>query len=92
MYLWCCQQILTKSVAEVNGDFIETALVVAEPGKVLIDVLPLAVLLVCFLLEVGTEIAFHLLIVKEIVSFIDYGFIATTAERFSPFSKALVNI
>ena len=30
----------------INGDFIETALVVAESGKVLIDVLPLAVLLV----------------------------------------------
>ena len=45
--LWGIQKVLTKLVAEVNGDFIETALVVAESGKVLIDVLPLAVLLVC---------------------------------------------
>lgn len=55
--LWGIQKIFAELVAQVNGDFIETALVVAESGKVLIDVLPLAVLLVCFLLEVGKKIA-----------------------------------
>ena len=80
--LWGIQKILAELVAQVNGDFIETALVVAESGKVLIDVLPLAVLLVCFLLEVGKKIALHLLLVKEIISFIYYRLIATTAKGF----------
>ena len=45
--LRCSYQLLTELVAQVNVDFVETAFVVAESGKVLIDVLPLAVLLVC---------------------------------------------
>ena len=88
--LWGIQKVLAKLVAEVNGDFIETAHVVAELGKVLIDVLPLGVLLVCQFLEVGKEIAFHILLVEEIITLIDDSLEATAAYRFSPFSKALV--
>jgi hypothetical protein len=85
-----CQQILTEPVAEVNVDFIETALVVAESGKVLIDVLPLAVLLVCLLLEVAKEVALHLISVKEVVSLIDNGLIATAAEGFCLLTHTVV--
>ena len=37
--------MLTELVAQVNCDFIKAALVVTGSGKMLIDVLPLAVLL-----------------------------------------------
>ena len=84
------QKILTELVAQVNCDFIETALVVAETGKVLIDVLPLAVLLVCLLLEVGKEVALHLISIKEVVPLIDYGLIATAAEGFCLLSHTVV--
>ena len=80
--LWSIQKILTELVAEVNVDFIETAFVVTEPCEVLIDVLPLAVLLVCFLLEVAKEVALHLLFVEEVVSFIDDGLKATASKCF----------
>jgi len=80
--LWGIQKILTELVAEVNVDFIETALVVTEPCEVLIDVLPLAVLLVCFLLEVAKEVALHFLFIKEVVSFIDNGLKATASKCF----------
>ena len=75
-------QVFTEPVAEVNVDFIETALVIAESGKVLIDVLPLAVLLVCFLLEVGKEVALHPFFVEKIVTFIHDTLVATAAESF----------
>ena len=54
--LWCCQQILTKSVAQVHVYLPEGTLALREGTKVHIDV----VLLVCQFLEVGKEIAFHL--------------------------------
>ena len=88
--LWRGHQILTEPVAEVNVDFIETALVVTESGKVLIDVLPLAVLLVGLLLEIGKEVAFHLFFVKEVVPLIDNGLIAAAAEGFSLLTHAVV--
>ena len=50
--LWGIQKILAELVAQVNGDFIEAALVVAESSEMLIDVLPLAVLFVCLLFEI----------------------------------------
>ena len=52
--------------------------------------LPLAVLLVCFLLEVGKEVALHLFTVKEIVPLIHYGLIASAAQRLGFLSHALV--
>ena len=55
-----------------------------------IDVLPLAVLLVGFLLEVGKEIAFHLISVKEVVPLIDYGLIATASKCFCLFAHTFV--
>lgn len=69
--LWCCQQILTKSVAQVHVYLTEGTLALREGTKVHIDVLPLGVLLVCQFLEVGKEIAFHLLLVEEIVTLVD---------------------
>ena len=58
--LWCCQQILTKPVAQVHVYLTEGTLALREGTEVHIDVLPLGVLLVCQFLEVGKEIAFHL--------------------------------
>ena len=69
--LWCCQQILTKSVAQVHVYLPEGTLALREGTEVHIDVLPLGVLLVRQSLEVGKEIAFHLLLVEEIVTLVD---------------------
>ena len=80
--LRCSYQVLTELVAQVNVDFVETAFVVAASGKVLIDVLPLAVLLVCFLLDVGKKVALYLITIKEVVPLIDDGLIATAAKGF----------
>ena len=88
--LGCSHQILTEPVAEVNVDFIEAALVVAETGKVLIHMLPLAVLLVSFHLEVSKEVALHLISVKEIVPLIDNGLIASAAQCLGFLCHALV--
>ena len=88
--LWCCQQILTKSVAQVHVYLTEGTLALREGTKVHIDVLPLGVLLVCQFLEVGKEISFHLLLVEEIITLVDDSLESTAAYRFSPFSKALV--
>ena len=88
--LWCCQQLLTKSVAQVHVYLTEGTLALREGTEVHIDVLPLGVFLVCQFLEVGEEISFHLLLVKEIVSFIHNGLIATTAEGFCLLSHTVV--
>ena len=79
--LWCCQQILTKSVAQVHVYLTEGTLALREGTKVHIDVLPLGVLLVCQFLEVCKEIAFHLLLVEEIVTIVDDSLEATAAYR-----------
>ena len=57
--LWCCQQILTKSVAQVHVCLPKGTLALREGMKVHIDVLPLRVLLVCQYLEVSKELAFQ---------------------------------
>ena len=88
--LWCCQQILTKSVAQVHFYFTEGTLALREGTKVHIDVLPLGVLLVRQFLEVDKEISLHFLLVEEIVTLVDDSLEAMAAYRFSPFSKALV--
>ena len=88
--LWCCQQILTKSVAQVHVYLPKGTLALREGTKVHIDVLPLGVLLVCQFLEVGEEISLHFLLVEEVVTLVDDSLEATAAYRFSPFSKALV--
>ena len=66
--LWCCKQILTKSVAQVHVNLSKGTLALREGTKVHIDVLPLGVLLVCQFLEVGEEISFYLLLIEEIVT------------------------
>ena len=70
-FLWRCQQILTKSVAKVHVYLPEGTLALCEGTEVHINVLPLGVLLVYQFLEVGEEIAFHLLLVEEIVTLVD---------------------
>jgi hypothetical protein len=52
--------------------------------------LPFAVLLVSLQLEVGKEVAFHLVSVKEVIPLIDYGLIATAAEGFSLLTHTVV--
>ena len=58
--------------------------------KVHIDVLPFGVLLVCQFLEVGKKIAFHLLLVEEIVTLVDDSLEASVAYRLSSCRKVEV--
>ena len=88
--LWCCQQILTKSVAQVHVYLPEGTLVLREGTKVHIDVLPLGVLLVCQFLEVGEEISFYLLLIEEIVTLVDDSLKATAAYRLGSCRKVEV--
>ena len=88
--LWCCQQILTKSVAQVHVYLPEGTLALREGTKVHIDVLPLGVLLVRQFLEVGEEISFHLLLVEEIVTLVDDSLEATAAYRLGSCRKVEV--
>ena len=79
--LWCCQQILTKSVAQVHVYLPKGTLVLREDAERHIDVLPLGVLLVRQFLEVGKEISLHFLLVEEIVTLVDDSLEATAAYR-----------
>ena len=88
--LWCCKQILTKSVAQVHFYFTEGTLALREGTKVHIDVLPLGVLLVCQFLEVGEEIALHFLLVEEVVTLVDDSLEATAAYRLGSCHKVEV--
>ena len=88
--LWCCQQILTKSVAQVHVYLPKGTLALREGTKVHIDVLPLGVLLVRQSLEVGEEISFHLLLVEEIVTLVDDSLEATAAYRLGSCRKVKV--
>ena len=88
--LWCCKQILTKSVAQVHVNLSKGTLALREGTEVHIDVLPLGVLLVCQSLEVGKEIAFHLLLVEEIITLVDDSLKATAAYRLGSCRKVEV--
>ena len=88
--LWCCKQILTKSVAQVHFYFTEGTLALREGTKVHIDVLPLGVHFVCQFLEVGEEISFHLLLVEEIITLVDDSLKATAAYRLGSCRKVEV--
>ena len=88
--LWCCQQILTKSVAQVHVYLPEGTLTLREGTKVHINVLPLGVLLVCQFLEVGEEISFHLLLVEEVITLVDDSLEATAAYRLGSCRKVEV--
>ena len=80
--LWCYQQILTKSVAQVHVYLPKGALAFHEPLKVLVHVLPLGVLLFCLLLEVGKEVPLLLFFVKEVITLIDDTLKATATNGF----------
>ena len=88
--LWCCQQILTKSVAQVHVNLSKGTLALREGTKVHIDVLPLGVFLVCQSLEVGEEISFHLFLVEEVVTLVDDSLEATAAYRLGSCRKVEV--
>ena len=89
-HLWCCQQILTKYVAQVHFYLPEGTLALREGTKVHIDMLPLGVLLVRKFLEVGEEISFHLLLVEEIVTLVDNRLKTTAAYRLGSCRKVEV--
>ena len=88
--LWCCQQILTKSVAQVHVNLPKGTLALREGTKVHIDVLPLGVLLVRQFLEVGKEISLHFLLVEEVVTLVDNRLEATAAYRLGSCRKVEV--
>ena len=88
--LWCWQQILTKSVAQVHGYLPKGTLALRECTKVHIDVLPFGVLLVCQFLEVSKEFAFHLLLVEEILTLVDDSLEAPAAYRLGSCRKVMV--
>ena len=88
--LWCCKQILTKSVAQIHVYLTEDTLALREGTKVHINVLPFGVLLVCQFLEVGKEISFHLLLVEEIITLVDDSLKATAAYRLGSCRKVEV--
>ena len=83
-------QILLELVAQVNVDFIEAALAIAEFLEVEVHVLPLCVLLVRLLLEVVEKTALHLLLVEEVVSFVDDALETTAAQGFGLFAHTVV--
>lgn len=88
--LWCCQQILPKSVAQVHVYLPEGTLALREGTKVHINVLPLGVLLVCQSLEVGKEISLHPLLIEEVVTLVDDSLEATAAYRLGSCRKVEV--
>ena len=88
--LWCCQQILTKPVAQIHVYLTEGTLALREGTKVHIDVLPLGVLLVCQFLEVCKEISLHFLLVEEVVTLVDDSLEAAAAYRLGSCRKVEV--
>ena len=75
-----CQQVLTEFVAQVHVYLPEGTLALREGAEVHIDMLPLGVLLVCQFLEIGKEVALHLLLVEEVVTLVDDGLEAAAAD------------
>ena len=58
----------------------------------LIDMLPLAVLLVGLHLEVSKKVSFHLLLVKKVIAFVDDGLESTAAQSLGFLAHAVVII
>ena len=88
--LWCCKQILTKSVAQVRVYPPEGILALCEGAEMHIDVLPLGVFLVCQLIKVVKENSLHLFLIVEVISLVDDRLKTTAVYCFGPFSKVLV--
>ena len=88
--LGCGEQVLHESVAEFDVDLIKTTLALAESIEVLIDILPLLILLLGFLLKVSEEVALHLFTVKEIVPFVYYTLKTTASDGFAFFHHAVI--
>ena len=74
------KQILHELTTQIDIHFIKGAFTVYKAFKVLVNVLPLDVLSVCQLFEVGKEIAFHPVLVKESMILIEDGFIALVTQ------------
>ena len=72
-------QVVLELVAEIDIDLVEAALAVAELLEVKVDVFSLRVLLVGLLLEIVEKTALHLLLVEEVVVFVDDTLVATAA-------------
>jgi len=83
-------QVLLELVAQVNVNLIEAALAVAELLEVQIDILPLRVLLIGLFLKVVKETALHLLLVKEVIAFVNDTLVATAAQGLGLLAHAVV--
>ena len=89
---------LIKLSDKVNLAIIEDAVVEnhmfnyidEESIEVLIDILPLLILLLGFLLKVSEEVALHLFTVKEIVPFVYYTLETTASDGFAFFHHAVI--
>ena len=90
--LWCVKQVFHELAAQVHVHLLKGAFAVYKPLKVLIDVLPLDILLVCQFLKVGEEIPFHLGFVKEAVVLVKDGFVTPVAEYLRLFHHACVEV
>ena len=84
------QQVLAELVAEVHVDLVETALALSELLEMHVNILPLGVLLLGLLLEVGEEVTLHLLLVEEVIAFVDYALETTAAKRLGLLTHAVV--
>ena len=58
--LGCGEQVLHESVVEFDVDLIKTALALTESIEVLIDIFPLLILLLGFLLKVSEKVTFRI--------------------------------
>ena len=83
-------QVVLELVAQVNVNLIKAAFAVAELFEVQVDVFPLRVLLVRLVLEVVEKTALHLLLVEEVVSFVDDALETTAAQGLGLLAHAVV--
>ena len=74
------KQILHELTAQINIHFIKSTFTVYKAFKMFVNVLPLDVLSVCQIFEVGKEITFHPVLVKESMILIEDGFIALVTQ------------
>ena len=88
--LWSSIKVLLELVAQVNVYLPEGAFAFAESFEMLIDVLPLGVPGIGFLLEPCEEAAFLLLSVKEVVAFVHDTLIASASQCLGFLRHALV--
>ena len=90
--LGCVKQVFHELAAQVHVHLLKGTFAVHEPLEVLVNVLPLDILPLCQLLEVGEEIPFHPGFVKEAVIFVEDGFVTPVAKYLRLFHHACVEV